>query len=130
MAGGTVGQRAALGIDDSTAILDSIYFWPGALPMKFMLSKQITDRYRAFARLARREPVFPVSQERQTLVTISIDRARRLPGAREQLGAPSDGDRQARLARLLALGGIGARLVGEQTPAQLAARSRQFRGNE
>ena len=100
------------------------------LPMKSMSSKEIKDRYGAFAEAARREPVVHTSHGRPTLVTISIDRARSLAGLREELGAPEGGDRQARLARLLALGGIGARLVGKRTPAQLAARSRKFRGSE
>ena len=100
------------------------------LPMKSMSSKEIKDRYGAFAEAARREPVVHTSHGRPTLVTISIDRARSLPGLREEVGASEDGDPQARLARLLALGGIGARVVGKRTPAQLAARSRKFRGSE
>ena len=95
-----------------------------------MSSKEIKDRYGAFAEAARREPVVHTNHGRPTLVTISIDRARSLPGLREELGAPEDADRHVRLARLLALGGIGARLVGKLTPAQMAARSRKFRGNE
>jgi|SRR5450631_2575265 hypothetical protein len=98
--------------------------------MKSMSSKEIKDRYGAFVEAARREPVVHTNHGRPTLVTISIDRARSLPGLREELGAPDDADRQARLARLLAMGGIGVRLAGKQTPAQLTARSRQFRGNE
>jgi hypothetical protein len=31
---------------------------------------------------------------------------------------------------LLEMGGVGVSIVGEQTPEQLAARSRQFRGDE
>jgi len=48
--------------------------------MKSMSSKEIKDRYGAFAEAARREPVVHTSHGRPTLVTISIDRARSLPG--------------------------------------------------
>jgi hypothetical protein len=98
--------------------------------MKSMSSKEIKDHYGAFAETARREPVVHTSHGRPTLVTISIDRARQLPGLREELGVPAERDRKVRLARLLAYGGIGVELVGEQTPDQLAERSRAFRGNE
>ena len=95
-----------------------------------MSSKEIKDRYGAFVEAARREPVVHTSHGRPTLVTISIDRALRLPGLREELAAPADLDRQERLARLLELGGVGVGLVGEQAPERLAARSRAFRGDE
>jgi len=98
--------------------------------MKSMSSKEIKDRYGAFAETARREPVVHTSHGRPTLVTISIDRARQLPGLREELGGAAQTDRIERLARLLALGGVGVELVGEQTPDQLAERSRAFRGDE
>jgi hypothetical protein len=98
--------------------------------MKSMSSKEIKDRYGAFVEAARREPVVHTSHGRPTLVTISIDRARSLPGLREELASPADGERQERLARLLAMGGVGVGLVGEQTPARLAERSRAFRGDE
>jgi hypothetical protein len=98
--------------------------------MKSMSSKEIKDRYGAFVEAARREPVVHTSHGRPTLVTISIDRARSLPGLREELPAPADADRQKRLARLLVMGGVGVGLVGEQTPEQLAKRSRAFRGDE
>ena len=98
--------------------------------MKSMSSKEIKDRYGAFVEAARREPVVHTSHGRPTLVTISIDRARSLPGLREELGAPADVDRQKRLARLLEMGGVGVGLVGDQTPEQLAQRSRAFRGDE
>ncbi|HYA75028.1 MAG TPA: hypothetical protein VEF36_17925 [Roseiarcus sp.] len=95
-----------------------------------MSSKEIKDRYGAFAEAARREPVVHTSHGRPTLVTISIDRARSLPGLREELAAPADAERQKRLARLLEMGGVGVGLVGEQTPAQLAERGRAFRGDD
>jgi len=98
--------------------------------MKSMSSKEIKDRYGAFAEAARREPVVHTSHGRPTLVTISIDRARSLPGLREELAAPADAERQKRLARLLEMGGVGVGLVGEQTPAQLAERGRAFRGDD
>src|SRR5579863_6603207 len=97
--------------------------------MKSMSSKEIKDRYGAFAEAARREPVVHTSHGRPTLVTISIDRARELPGLREELGPPGDADRSARLSRLLALGGVGEALVGKQSPKRLAERSRRFRGD-
>jgi hypothetical protein len=90
--------------------------------MKPRSSKEIKDRYGAFAETARREP-------RPTLVTISIDRARSLPGLRGELDGPVVADRQERLARLLEMGGVGVGLVCEQTRAQLAARGRAFRGD-
>jgi len=98
--------------------------------MKSMSSKEIKDRYGVFVEAARREPVVHTSHGRATLVTISIDRARSLPGLREELAAPADVDRQERLARLLDMGGVGVGLVGEQTPEQLATRSRAFRGDD
>jgi hypothetical protein len=98
--------------------------------MKSMSSKEIKDRYGVFAETARREPVVHTSHGRPTLVTISIDRARSLPGLREEIDGPAVADRQERLARLLEMGGVGVGLVGEQTRAQLAARGRAFRGNE
>jgi hypothetical protein len=81
--------------------------------MKSMSSKEIKDRYGAFVEAARREPVVHTSHGRPTLVTISIDRARSLPGLRDELAATPGVDRQERLARLLEMGGAGVRLVGE-----------------
>lgn len=68
-------------------------------------------------------------RSRAPLVTISIDRASTLPGLREELAAPKEVDQQERLARLLGMGGVGVRLVGEQTPERLAACGRAFRGD-
>ena len=95
-----------------------------------MSSKEIKDRYGAFAETARRESVVHTAHGRPTLVTISIDRARAIPELRAELGAPTEADRKARLARLLEVGGVGPSLVGPQTSTRLAARSRAFRGNE
>ena len=98
--------------------------------MKSMSSKEIKDRYGAFAEAARREPVVHTSHGRPTLVTISIERAQKLPGLREELRLATGADRDARLKRLIALGGSGERLVGAQSPQDLAARSHAFRGND
>jgi hypothetical protein len=101
-----------------------------ALEWAVRSSKEIKDRYGAFAEAARRETVVHTSHGRPSLVTISIDRARTLPGLREELGAPTDTDRITRLDRLLRLGGSGARLVGNQSTEDLVSRSQAFRGNE
>ena len=98
--------------------------------MKSMSSKEIKDHYGAFAEAARREPVVHTSHGRPTLVTISIERAQKLPGLREELGSATHPDRDARLKRLMSLGGAGERLLGVQSPSDLAARSRAFRGND
>src|SRR5260370_38267905 len=98
--------------------------------MKSMSSKEIKDRYGAFAEAARRETIVHASRGRPTLVTISIDRGRKLPGLREELGGPSATESRARLDRLLRLGGSGTGLAGNPSPAELTARSRAFRGNE
>ena len=98
--------------------------------MKSMSSKEIKDRYGAFAEAARREPVVHTSHGRPTLVTISIERARRLPGLREELRLPTGADLDAQLNRLIGLGGSGEGLVGAQSPKDLAARSLAFRGDE
>jgi hypothetical protein len=98
--------------------------------MKSMSSKEIKDHYGAFAEAARREPVVHTSHGRPTLVTISVERARKLPGLREELRGATDGDRDQLLKRLMSFAGLGERLVGEQSPEDLAARSRAFRGND
>ena len=97
--------------------------------MKSMSSKEIKDRYGAFAEAARRETIVHTSHGRPTLVTISIDRAQSLPGLKEELRGIV-GDRKEQLARFLAMGGIGERLVGKQSLGRLRARSRFFRGVE
>jgi hypothetical protein len=98
--------------------------------MKSMSSKEIKNRYGAFAEAARRETIVHTSHGRPTLVTISIDRARKLPGLREELGGPSAAESSPRLDRLLRLGGSGAVFAGSPSPEDLAARSRAFRGSE
>jgi hypothetical protein len=98
--------------------------------MKSMSSKEIKDHYGVFAEAARREPVVHTSHGRPTLVTISIERARKLPGLREELRFVTDADRDARLKRLIDLGGSGERLLGAQSAKDLAARSHAFRGND
>jgi hypothetical protein len=97
--------------------------------MKSMSSKEIKDRYGVFAEAARRETVVHTSHGRPTLVTISIDRARTIPGLKEELGGIAEADRKEQLARILALGGIGERIVGKQSVNRLRARSRFFRGS-
>jgi hypothetical protein len=99
--------------------------------VKTMSAKEIKDRYGAFAETARREAVVHTSHGRPTLVTISIDRARAIPQLRSELGAATCADdRQERLKRLLAMGGLGARLLGEQSREDMDRRSREFRGND
>jgi len=98
--------------------------------MKSMSSKQIKDNYGAFVEAARREPVVHTSHGRPTLVTISIDRARTLPGLREELQPSEAMKREDAIARFLAYGGSGVELVGEQSVEELRARSRFFRGTE
>ena len=44
--------------------------------------------------------------------------------------AASQADRKSSLDRLLALGGAGAAAAGNPSPAELAARSRLFRGED
>lgn len=95
-----------------------------------MSSKEIKDRYGAFAEAARREPVVHTSHGRRTLVTISIDRALAIPELRGIL-EPAGGDGKAlRLQRLLALAGVGVGIVGPQSPEALEQRAKAFRGNE
>lgn len=98
--------------------------------MKMMTSKEIKDHYGEFSESARRETVVHTSHGRPTLVTISIDRARKIPELRRDLDTPEAKDRNDRLSRLLALGGIGVALAGEVSAEELAERSRIFRGNE
>ncbi len=61
-------------------------------------------------------------------VANSIDRAREIPGRREEAGADESENREARLARVLALGGSGAILAGHPSAEALEQRSRAFRG--
>ena len=98
--------------------------------MKSMSSREIKDRYGAFAEAARRETVVHTSHGRPTLVTISIDRARALPGLKEELAGIVEADRKEQLARLLAMAGVGERIVGKQSVGRLRARSRFSRGVE
>jgi hypothetical protein len=98
--------------------------------MIMMSSKAIKDHYGEFVEAARREPVIHTNHGRQTLVTISIERAREIPELRDALGKDDLETRQSKLSRLLALAGAGARLVGPISAEELAARSRSFRGNE
>ena len=93
-----------------------------------MSSKEIKDRYGAFTEAARREPVIHTSHGRPTLVTISIDRAKEIPELSRELQMPVSADKQEMLARFLALGGIGVKLVGEQSVEEMDRRSREFRG--
>jgi hypothetical protein len=95
-----------------------------------MSSKQIKDQYGAFAEAARRETVVHTSHGRPTLVTISIDRARRIPELRHEIGGESAEERSSRLERLFALAGAGAAAAGNPTPEDLIARSRAFRGDD
>jgi len=95
-----------------------------------MSSKANKDHYGEFAEAARRGPVVHTSHGRQTLVTISIERAREIPELRDAIGGIDQADRQMRLARLLALGGAGAKLPGAASPEELDALSQYFRGNE
>ena len=98
--------------------------------MKIMSSKEIKDRYGAFTEAARREPVIHTTHGRPTLVTISIDRARKIPELSSELQMPVSKGKKELLARFLALGGIGVKLVGEQSVEELDKRSREFRGND
>ena len=98
--------------------------------MIVMSSKAIKDHYGVFADAARREPVVHTSHGRQTLVTISIDKALEIPELRDAISGSDAANRQGRLSRLLALGGAGAGLVGTTSAEELAARSRHFRGND
>ncbi len=98
--------------------------------MKTMSSKEIKDRYGAFVEAARRELVVHTSHGRPTLVTMSIDRARSIPQLQGDLPSESNIDRKQKFERLMALAGIGVKLVGEQSAADLAKRSREFRGND
>jgi hypothetical protein len=98
--------------------------------MKTMSSKEIKDRYGAFAEAARRELIVHTSHGRPTLVTISIDRARSIPQLQNDLAPQTSEDKKERLARLIALGGVGVSLIGEQSVADLEKRSREFRGND
>lgn len=95
-----------------------------------MSSKEIKDRYGAFTEAARREPVIHTTHGRPTLVTISIDRARKIPELSSELQMPVSKGKKELLARFLALGGIGVKLVGEQSVEELDKRSREFRGND
>lgn len=99
--------------------------------MKTMSAKEIKDRYGLFVEAARREPVIHTNHGRATLVTISIDRARSIPQLRAELDSAALGDdKRVRLTRLIALGGAGVKLVGEQTAESLIQRSGAFRGHE
>jgi hypothetical protein len=98
--------------------------------MKMMSSKEIKDRYGVFTETARREPVIHTTHGRPTLVTISIDRARNIPELSTELQMPVSADKREMLARFLALGGIGVKLIGEQSVEELDRRSREFRGND
>lgn len=98
--------------------------------MKTMSSKEIKDRYGAFAETARRELVVHTSHGRPTLVTMSIDRARSIPQLQGDLPAEPSIDRKQKFARLMAMAGIGVKLVGEQSRESLEKRSREFRGND
>ncbi len=98
--------------------------------MKTMSSKEIKDRYGVFAETARRELVVHTSHGRPTLVTISIDRARSIPQLQSDLPADPAANRKQKYERLIALAGIGIKLVGEQSAADLAKRSRYFRDND
>ena len=99
-------------------------------PMKTMSSKEIKDHYGAFAETARREPVVHTSHGRPTLVTMSIDLARNIPQLQNDLPAQNVDEKKNRLARFLAMAGIGVKLVGEQSVEALEKRSREFRGND
>lgn len=95
-----------------------------------MSSKEIKDRYGVFAETARRELVVHTSHGRPTLVTISIDRARSIPQLQSDLPADPAANRKQKYERLIALAGTGIKLVGEQSAADLAKRSRYFRDND
>ncbi len=95
-----------------------------------MSSKEIKDHYGSFAETARRELVVHTSHGRPTLVTMSIDRARSIPELKGDLSVVEGSDRRHKFERLVALAGIGVKLVGEQSPAEIAKRSREFRGND
>ncbi len=97
--------------------------------MKLMTSKEIKDRYGDFTEVARRETVVHTSHGRPTLVTISIDRAKKIPELSRDLNLPQANDKQERLSRLLALGGIGVKVASSVSPDELDAISRKFRGN-
>ena len=95
-----------------------------------MSSKEIKDHYGVFVETARRELVVHTNHGRPTLVTMSIDRARTILQLQGDLAPERDKDKADRLARFLALGGIGVKLVGEQSRESLEKRSREFRGND
>lgn len=98
--------------------------------MKTMSSKEIKDRYGAFVETARRELVVHTSHGRPTLVTMSIDRARSIPQLQSDLPLESSLDRKTKFERLIALAGVGVKLVGAQSDVELAKRSKDFRGND
>ncbi len=98
--------------------------------MKMMSSEEIKDRYGVFAETARREPVIHTSHGRPTLVTISIDRAKKIPELQNELGVAGESGREERLARLMAMAGIGEKIVGPQTAEDIEARIRFFRGDD
>ena len=95
-----------------------------------MSSKEIKDHYGVFAETARRELVVHTSHGRPTLVTMSIDRARTILQLQNDLPTEPIIDRKQKFERLMALAGIGVKIVGEQSAADLAKRSREFRGND
>lgn len=95
-----------------------------------MSSKEIKDQYGAFVEAARRELVVHTSHGRPTLVTMSIDRARSIPQLQGDLPTEPNIDRKQKFERLIAMAGIGVKLVGEQSRESLEKRSREFRGND
>jgi hypothetical protein len=98
--------------------------------MKIMSSKEIKDHYGAFAEAARHELVVHTSHGRPTLVSMSIDRARSIPQLQGDLPAETALDRKQKFERLMAMAGIGVKLVGEQSLESMEKRSREFRGND
>jgi hypothetical protein len=98
--------------------------------MKMMSSKEIKDHYGAFVEAARHEPVVHTNHGRPTLVTISIETARAIPQLQGHLPTEQSINRKQKFERLMAMAGIGVKLVGEQSRESLEKRSREFRGND
>lgn len=92
--------------------------------MKTMSSKEIEDRFGLFTETARRELVVHTSQGRPTLVTLSIDRARKIPEINAELTLDAPGKRTNVLLDAL---GKGAHLSAYETTKDVDAAIRRQR---